>query len=77
MNTGWSIRRSVADFRAGNHLHSTIDDIDLVELCVADMTAHIHRVGIAAHLRLRLADGCRHLGIGGRALIKYFKSLLF
>ena len=57
----------VSHFFAGRHLHAPIDDIDLVELCVADMTAHIHRVGIAAHLRLRLADGCRHLGIGGRA----------
>ena len=46
-----------------HHLHSSVDDDDLVQSCLADVVVHVHRVSIAAHLCCRLFLGCLHLSV--------------
>ena len=43
-------------FLAGHHLHAAIDDIDFVELCVADMTAHVDRVRVGIQVVVVVAS---------------------
>ena len=43
-------------FLAGHHLHAAIDDIDFVELRVADMTAHVDRVRVGIQVVVVVAS---------------------
>ena len=55
-------------FIARHHLHATIYYIYLVEGGMTNIVIHIHRLGIAAYLRLGLFNGSVYFRLRGLAL---------